>query len=84
MNLSTLMQVSVEGEHTQRSISKICYTDGESSCVKTGPFKNMKVNLGPIGLPDSVPGPEGGKSSALTIYSSSLLLHVPVLLTNRL
>lgn len=29
-------------------------------CVQTGPFKNMTVNLGPIALPNSTIGPDGG------------------------
>ena len=29
-------------------------------CQEKGPFVDMKVNLGPVGLADSVPGPEGG------------------------
>jgi len=29
-------------------------------CVETGPFKNMKVNLGPIGSVSEPPGPLGG------------------------
>jgi tyrosinase len=31
-----------------------------SGCVQTGPFHNMSVNLGPIGLPNSTVGPDGG------------------------
>lgn len=29
-------------------------------CVQTGPFKNMTVNLGPIGLVNASAGPDGG------------------------
>lgn len=29
-------------------------------CVKTGPFANMTVNLGPVGLPNATAGPLGG------------------------
>lgn len=29
-------------------------------CVQTGPFANMSVNIGPIGLPNTAPGPDGG------------------------
>ncbi|RDL37586.1 uncharacterized protein BP5553_05019 [Venustampulla echinocandica] len=29
-------------------------------CVQSGPFSNMSVNLGPIGLTNTPPGPDGG------------------------
>ena len=29
-------------------------------CVKTGPFKDMQVNLGPVALPNATAGPDGG------------------------
>ncbi|KAG4424821.1 hypothetical protein IFR04_001981 [Cadophora malorum] len=43
-------------------VSPTIYLDAGfgGGCVKSGPFKNMTVNLGPIGLPNTTAGPDGG------------------------
>ncbi|TVY46405.1 Tyrosinase-like protein [Lachnellula occidentalis] len=58
-------------------------------CVKTGPFKDMQVNLGPVALPNAPVGPSGGlgynprclkrdvgPGVAVRFTNSSAVLHV--------
>jgi len=52
--------------------------DSWNSCVKSGPFKNMKVNLGPVGIQDVPVGPEGGKHASGDRSVSHHCLHSSV------